>query len=161
MKRFAVLLVASALVSIVPAYGNRFLDSLVGDWRVTTQYSAGNKQSSERFNTSVRKLKKGVYHFVNYGGKDGRQKEEEAWLYRSGKIRGAVYDNGRRIGRVQGKWRLSRGTLATSTVSDTVHGLYKDEDSIQRINGNKYMESGKVMFRGQRASYISTIVRRR
>lgn len=146
MKRLAILLVAFAVLSSGAAYGNSFLDGMVGRWSstVTVTLSAnGRVVEKETFKgeNRITKLRNGTYYSVSLteGIKTG-----EKWYFKNGKISSIIYtDEGDYNGEGSGTWRIRNGRLVVDETAETLEvEKFALNTSTRRISRNRYAMSG-------------------
>jgi len=160
VKRFAVLLVACAVLFSEAAYSNSFFDGMIGRWSTTVTVSAGGRKETLKGEMRVKKLKNGTYYSV--GLRNGR-KSGEKWYYKNGTLASILYtDRGLYDGEGYGAWRVSRGRLLVNETAETLEVEEMNlNTTIRRLNRNKYALSGTGVVNGYRIRATATYFRRR
>jgi len=160
MKRLAILLLAFAVLSSGAAYGNSFLNGLVGTWSTTVTVRVGGRAETFKGDMRVKKLKNGTYYSV---GRENGVKTGEKWYRKNGTVASILYtDEGLYDGEGYGTWRVRNGRLV---VDETAETLMVEEmvlnSAIRKLNRNKYALSGTGVVNGYRFRATATYVRRR
>lgn len=151
MKQNAILLVAFAVVSCGAAYGNSFLDGIVGRWSSTVAVITSiNGQVVDKRTTEgdvrVTKLRNGTYYVVN---RTGGKKTEESWFFKNGTLSSIIYtDDGLYDGEGSGTWRIRRGRLVLDRIYELSEaGKTVVNTSTRRIDRNTYAMRGTAVAR--------------
>ena len=146
MKRLAFFCLAIALLSCGAAYGNSFLDGMVGSWSSTITVAGsvnGRVVVKETGKTEVRitKLRNGTYYSVSL---DKGKKQSEKWYFKNGTVSSIIYtDGGLYDGEGSGTWRIRNGRLVVNETGETLEvERMVLNSSTRRINRNTYALSG-------------------